>query len=127
MPLPGPYDLEIYGGGSLDRTFALFQDEAETIPVNLTGYRAIAQIRSSYYPAGTLYATFGTNSPYSGITIPTPANGEIVLGTIDRTLLDACPQDRTLVWDLFIYVVGGVELPVLAGNCIVHKYVTRVP
>lgn len=122
--LAGRYNLTHDAGSTLSRTFALTLASA---PVNLAGYRARMQVRDTWLPTGTVYAAFGTTSPDSGITIPTPSNGRIVLGPIDRTDLADIPPGTVCVWDLFIYVPSGEEIRVLYGTFTLKPIATEVP
>lgn len=111
-------------GTTLSYTFLY---EIDDVAVNLTGYRARLQIRSAWLPDGEVYATFGTTSPDSGLTIPTPTNGTIVWGPVDRTTLDDVPPNTTCVWDLFIYQASGVEYRILYGTFFLRPIATEVP
>lgn len=124
--LAGNLDIVHDGGSTLDRTFAL--TDSLSAPIDLTGYRALMQVRSSWLTTGTLYLSFGTTAPFSGLTIPTPANGQIILGPIDRALLVTIPNDGKLcVWDLFIYQPSGTEQRILYGIFQVRQIATEVP
>ena len=126
MPLAGRLDIVHDGGSTLSRTFALTDSLGAAI--NLTGYLALMQVRATWNPGGALYASFGTTAPYSGLTIPTPANGQIILGPIDRTALAGIPATGEMfVWDLFIYQPAGVETRILFGNFRLRQIATEVP
>lgn len=46
MTTPARYDLEVYRGDTNAWTFTLWTDEAATVPMDLTGYVAHAQVRT---------------------------------------------------------------------------------
>lgn len=126
MPLAGQYDIAIDGGATFSKTFALTSGGVAT---DLTGFRALMQVRSDWLSnGGTLLASFGTTAPFTGLTIPTPANGQIVLGPIDRTALVNIPADgRWRVYDFFIYQPSGVEERLFYGRFQNRQFATEVP
>lgn len=64
---PGTVNLAFLGGGTYTTTIQLFQDAAQTMAFDLTGYTPALVIGTA------LTLTVG-----SGLAVPTPANGTIV-------------------------------------------------
>jgi hypothetical protein len=83
---PGRFDLKLYRGDSYAWQFTLWEDDAQTIPVDLTGFEVAAEIRNE--SAGTVYATLGT-------TITGTNTIEMKLSAVQ---CQACPAKG--VWDL---------------------------
>ena len=109
--IPGTYDLCLYRGDTARWQFRLWQDEAKTMPVDLTGASVLAQIRSG--PGGAVQATPGT-----AVVLP-----NLIDMVLDATA-SAALQPRG-VWDLEVtYASGDVATP-LRGNVIVQQDVTR--
>lgn len=109
--IPGTYDLCLYRGDTSRWQFRLWQDEARTMPVDLTGAAVLAQIRAG--PTGNVQAT--------------PTTSIIPPNLIDMVLTAA--QSASLaaggVWDLEItYASGDVATP-LRGRVQVQQDVTR--
>jgi hypothetical protein len=113
---PGRFDLKVYQGAKLDKTFT-WKDSGGS-PIDITGYTARAQIRDRVGGAVILNMTSGT--------------GEIVLGdaagTIQLLVLSAVtaalkPVDG--VWDLELVTAGGEVTRLLEGKGNVFAEVTR--
>jgi hypothetical protein len=108
---PGDYPLTLYRGDTYHWQFTLWTDDAKTVPADLTGATAKAEIRDT--PGGsTIVATVCV------ITLP---------NIVDMQLLAAA--SATLppkgVWDLQItYTSSGSVMTVLAGQVLVTADVT---
>ena len=109
--IPGTYDLCLYKGDTGRWQFRLWQDEARTMPVDLTGATVLAQIRSG--PGGTVQATLAT-------TVNLPNMIDAVLAAADSAAL----QPRG-VWDLEITYSSGDVATALRGGVSVQQDVTR--
>src|SRR5580765_7264627 len=72
---PGQYDLELYRGDTARYRFVLWQDEAKTLPIDLTGVTVTAQIRDQPN-SGTirLQLTCATTLPNT-IEVTVPSDG----------------------------------------------------
>jgi hypothetical protein len=115
-----PYPLTIDQGAT--RTLVVqYQQRASGVdtPVNLTGYTARMQLRTSYAAASS---TLSLTSPSSGIVI-TPLTGTITV-TITATQTAALAAGR-YVYDLEIESAGGEVTRVLDGIATVTPEVTR--
>lgn len=122
----GTLNLVIDAGTTYSDTVTVYNETGAVF--NLTGYGAILQVRSTWIASGTLFATFGTAT--SGITIPTPANGQILIGPIDRTLLadlGTMTVDTLYVWGLNIFVAGAAEIGILRGTFRIRPTAVAVP
>ena len=109
--IPGVYDLCLYRGDTSRWQFRLWQDEAKTMPVDLTGATVLAQIRSG--PGGAIQAT------PTAVIVP-PNLIDMVLSAADSAALGGGG-----VWDLQVtYASGDVATP-LRGRVQVQQDVTR--
>jgi hypothetical protein len=90
-----------------------------TVPINLTGYTAALQIRSlPESPTAVLSLTTG-----SGITIPTPTNGTVVVqATANQTRAIVA---GTYYYDIEITSQGGIVYRLAQGQVVVSAEVTR--
>ena len=117
MALGNRYDLEIKQGATLSLT-ATWKDSTDT-PVNLTGYTARMQVRSTYDATSTILSlTSG-----SGITLGGSA-GTIAI-TASATVTAALTAPWAGVWDLELVSGGGVVTRLLEGAASVSPEVTR--
>ena len=99
--MPGNYDLNVYRGDTGRWAFLLWQDAAKTVPVDLTGAVAAAQIRDR--PAGTTLANTACTITGNRIDVLlAPANSQ------------ALPSRA--VWDLQVTASGGDVTTILAGR-----------
>ena len=110
---PAKYDIEIFQGSYLKRTFLY---KVSGVPLDLTGYTARAQIRSS--PSTTMIKQFT-------VTIPVPTSGQIVL-----ELLATETAALTFVsakWDLELVPPTGEAYAsrILMGDVFCSKEITR--
>jgi hypothetical protein len=94
---PGKYDLAIYRGDTYAWQFAMWQDAASTVPLNLTGVIPAAEIRNA--SAGRVYVTF----------TPTITQPNIVLLKLSAVDSAKCPA--TGVWDLQLTFPTGPPGP----------------
>jgi len=117
---PGTYPLNLYRGDTGRWRFQLWDDIDKTIPTDLTGVVAVAQIRDM--PSGKLLAPLGC-------TIVLPNVVEMVLEAVDSMKLPTeagCVSSTSTAgaWDLELtYPVGDV-LTLLAGPVKVTADVT---
>lgn len=117
MALGNRYDLEIKQGATLSLT-ATWRDSTGTA-VNLTGYTARMQVRSTYDAASTILSlTSG-----SGITLGGSA-GTIAI-TASATTTAALTAPWSGVWDLELVSGGGEVTRLLEGAATVSPEVTR--
>jgi hypothetical protein len=107
---PGKYDLAIYRGDTYAWQFAMWQDAASTVPLNLTGVIPAAEIRNA--SAGRVYVTF----------TPTITQPNIVLLKLSAVDSAKCPA--TGVWDLQLTFPNGDVNTVIAGTVTVTADVT---
>jgi hypothetical protein len=118
MALGNRYDLEIKQGATLSLT-ATWKDSTGTA-INLTGYTARMQVRSTYDAATTILSL-------------TSAAGDIVLGgsagtiaiTASATVTATLTAPWAGVWDLELVSGGGVVTRLLEGSANVSPEVTR--
>lgn len=111
--MPGCWDLEIYRGDTGRWSFLLWKDAAKTVPVDLTGASAAAQMRSA--PGGTVLASFTCNISATN--------------RIDMLMLPASSETLKpgrVCWDLQIIDSVGNVTTVLAGRVSVTADVTQV-
>lgn len=117
MALGNRYDLEIKQGATLSLT-ATWKDSTGTA-VNLTGYTARMQVRSTYDATSTILSlTSG-----SGITLGGSA-GTIAI-TASATTTAALTAPWSGVWDLELVSGGGEVTRLLEGAATVSPEVTR--
>lgn len=107
--------LEVVDGYDFSLVVAMVDDAVPAAPVDLTGRVYTAHVRHA--PDGALLTAFT-------VTVPTPANGEVVLSLDEAqtaVLADAGPAG--LSWSLK-EDAGGVTTAVLAGPVLVRRVVT---
>lgn len=117
-------DICIFQGATFNQT--LFWEVGDPpAPVNLTGYSAKMQIRSSHKSKVVILEL---SSPSSGITLGT--SGDYTTGAINLTIgasttaqLSVCDGAKP-VYDLEM-TSGGVVTRILQGNVIIAPEVTR--
>jgi hypothetical protein len=107
----GKYNLIIEQGATFSRTFT-YKNSAGTA-VDLTGYTAAAQIRSSFS---------ATEKTDLTVSIPTPANGQIVV-SLTATETAALTLESG-VWDLEL-TYGATVTRLLQGTYTLSKEVTK--
>jgi len=112
---PGRYNITCYQGATFDRTFTVTIDD---VPLNLTGYSAAMQVRS------TLDASSAAVSLTSGSGITLGGTAGTIGVTIASTATAALEPEQ-YVYDLEITSGGGVTDRILMGNFIVSGEVTR--
>jgi len=112
MALPTTYDLGIYRGDTFRMQLTAWQDDAETIPLDLAGATATAEIRSK--AGGKLLATIDVT-----LTAPNIVDLEL-LPAVTATL---APGKRA--WDLEVSLANGDTRTVLAGAVTVVADVTN--
>lgn len=115
----GKHNITIEQGSTWTMTLTLYEDEAKTTPLDLTGYTARMQIRS-FKESSTILDEFTTEN--GGITI-SGANSNIMTITASATDTEAY-SFRTGVYDLEI-VLSGVVARIMEGDVEVSFEVTR--
>lgn len=112
------YNLTIDQGATWYQTVTY--KDANGNPINLTGYSAALQLRTSYSAAS---ASLSISTSTTGITIPTPANGTIVINVPAVTTAALIAQDY--VYDLEITSGTGVVTRLIQGTAVVSPEATR--
>jgi hypothetical protein len=114
---PANYNLVIYQGANLSQVFT-WQDSNQT-PVNLTGYTARMQARTS----------IEAPTPFIDLT---NANGGVTLGgsagtvTVTMTATQTAAITETVgIYDLELVSPGGIVTRFLQGTVVISREVTR--
>ena len=110
MTQPGKYDLSLYRGDSFEWRFQLWEDEARTDPVDLTGATVAAEFRDK--SGGLTIVAFRCV-----VTLP-----NIIDVFMDAAMWAGAPA--TGVWDLQITFLDGEVRTVVAGKVAVTADVT---
>lgn len=71
--------LTIEQGYLFTVTFSIYSDEALSVPVDLTGYSAEFKVRTPTSESTTPVIDVNTTDDPSKISIPTPANGAVLI------------------------------------------------
>lgn len=112
---PGTLDLTMYRGATFG-PLTLQCERADQSVVNLTGYIAEAQVRSA--PNKPLILDLAP-------TIPTPANGKVVIYFTDEQT-EAITLHGIFTWDFFLINPSGERLgPFVAGTFTIKLPVTK--
>lgn len=106
-------NIDAYSGETLSLSFVC--KDAAGAAVNLTGYTARAAVRTT--PTAT--AVTLNLSP----TIPTPANGTVLVNVSDETT--ATIPAGIYYWDLVLDVPGGSVIYIAGGTIKFRTLVTR--
>lgn len=117
MSTTGRYDLIIEQGATLTRTFSY--QTSSGVAINLTGYTARMQIRSSY-KATTIIATLTTEN--GGISI-TPSTGSVTI-LMSATATAALSPGLIGVYDIEL-ITGTTVIRLIEGEVIVNPEVTK--
>lgn len=104
------YSLEIYRGDSYARRFLLWSDTASSVPVDLTGVTAAAQIRAA--PDLPVMVT-----PVCVVTLPNII--DLHVAAADSALADSGR------WDLQLTYSDGTIQTVLSGRVLVTADITQ--
>jgi hypothetical protein len=108
---PATFPLKVYQGDTYSWSFALWQDRARTLPVDLTGVTAKAEIRDR--PGGPLVLPL----PLS-ITLP-----NMIVADLSRD--DSLRLERRNgVWDLQLTLDDGTVTTIVSGHVLVTASVT---
>lgn len=112
--MPGSYPLALYRGDSYTWQFRVWEDEAHTVPVDLTGATAAAEIR--YTPGGTDILTLTC-----AVTAP-----NMIDVTLPASAWDTFPVKKTgtPAWDLQVTFPGGEVVTYLAGPATLTSDIT---
>jgi hypothetical protein len=120
--LPEKYDLRLYRGDSYAWSFVLWEDDAHTIPVDLTDATPAAELRNK--PGGetivVLACAIVTTPPGPG-----PERTNTVAVDLDAALWDGAPGLLAGAWDLEITYPDGSVRTVVAGKVTVTADVTH--
>lgn len=120
--IPGTFDLDLYQGDSHAWEFRLWDDEAKTIPTDLTDISPLAQVRMSR--GGRLILTMTTT-----VDVSTPGISKI-LGSItaaDWAAVEVCSPAQTAWWDLQLrHTIDGTVQTVLQGRAYITADVSEV-
>ncbi len=118
--MAGRYDLDIDQGGTFTRTF-VYKDSTGVVQ-DLTGFTAATMIRKTHNAVGV---PIFDGSTFPGVlTIPTPADGSIILTLTDEQT-QALPAPFEGVWDLEIEDAAGAVTRLLEGKVLISPNVTR--
>lgn len=107
---PGTYPLIIYRGDTYAWRFVLWQDQAKTIPVDLTGFAVAAEIRDK--PAGKTIQAISL-----GVTLP-----NIISASLTGAQTGQLPASGR--WDLQLTDFTGWISTILAGPVTVTGDIT---
>lgn len=110
--LPSNYDLVLYRGDYFSMNITV-KDNAGT-PINLTGYTAKSQIRTSYDAVSAYDAT---------CTITDPTNGKVSITFPSSVMTTVTPGDY--IWDFQVTQPDGNVRTFLAGDVKVYGEVTK--
>ena len=110
---PGELPLDLYRGDTYQWRLILWQDEARTVPADLTGATAAAEIRDK--PGGTLLATM----------VCVVEQPQFINMTLPASEWEDWCKTRSAVWDLEITMPGDVVLTVLRGQVTITLDVTE--
>jgi len=113
----GTYNFIIEKGTTFTRTVTWTDSEGD--PIDLTGYTARMQGRASMDSTTTL---FSLTSPSTGISIPTPANGALII-TLTDTQTTNLPCGG--VHDLELVSPSGTVTRLFQGSFDISNEVTR--
>jgi hypothetical protein len=113
----GTYNMIIEQGTDITRTFTYTDDAG--VAFNLAGYTARMQGRASIQSTATIFDLTTANG---GLSIPTPANGTIVM-TMTSAQTSAYPCDG--VYDLEIIDSSGKVTRLVEGQFTLSGEVTR--
>lgn len=105
--------VNAYSGATLSLSFTCKDDAGD--PVDLTGYTARAEVR----PTISSDEVTLDLSP----TIPTPANGVILVSVPDE--LTAAVAPASYVWGLVLETPAGGVIPIESGPIIFRQIVPR--
>jgi hypothetical protein len=109
---PGKYDLNIYKGDSYKWRFTLWADADRTVPVDLTGATAAAEIRDR--SGGTVIVALELTFPDPGINVI-----EAALSNVDSA---RCPAKA--LWDLQVTFPEGDVQTMVAGSVVTTADIT---
>jgi len=113
MSQPGVFDLSIYRGDTYGWRFMLWEDEAKTMPFDLTGADAAAEVRRQSGGEPVLPMT---------VTVTLPNTIDVTLPADESALL---PTGGNGVWDLQLtWPVGNIVRTVVRGSVNVTGDVT---
>jgi hypothetical protein len=111
---PGKYNLDLYRGDSYAARFVLWQDDASTIPVDLTGATVAAEIRDK---------SAGLKIVELDVTVTVP---NIVDVYMTPDMYTDCPAKG--VWDLQVtFADGQVHTPIAGAVTITPDVTDSLP
>ena len=106
--------VNAYSGATLSLSFTCKDDAGD--PVDLTGFSARAEVRPTV-SSDTLTLDLAP-------TIPTPANGIIVVDIADE--VTALIEPGSYVWGLVLETDAGGVIPIESGPIVFRQIVPRV-
>lgn len=116
--IPGQYDLKLYQNATIN-VLIEWLDGATTLPIDLTGWSAVATFRETVDDINPLFTL-------------SSANGTIVLGGVNGTIHLLAPSPAATVfdvtkgeWDLLVTNQDGQTDAVLRGNVRFVRSITR--
>lgn len=112
MARPGNYPLALYRGDSYSWQFVLWEDDAHTLPSDLTGVTAAAQVRDK--PGGAIVMAMTCD-----VDLPNTINVNLAAAA----WAPSGPKG-TAAWDLQLTYADDSVVTVLAGQAIITQDVT---
>lgn len=112
----GASDLQLTQGDTWN-TYVRYEQPKDT-PVDLTGYTANCKVKKT--PTSTAVLDLSTST--SGLTIPTPANGQIHFDVSAATM--AAIEPGVYCYDLELIDGSGVKTTILAGTLTIVAEIT---
>jgi len=110
--MPSNWDLKIYEGDTV--RFTVTVTDANDVPINLTGYSAAAQLKTSFSDATPVAFTCTITTPASGVV-------EVYLAPATTAALIA---GTSYIWDFQLTEPDGDVRTYLAGDVTVVPEVT---
>lgn len=117
--LPEKYDLRLYRGDSYSWSFVLWEDDAFTVPVDLAGATAAAELRNK--PGGESIIVLSC----AVVSTPSPPRTNTVAVDLAAALWDDAPGLLAGAWDLEITYPDGSVRTVVSGKVTVTADVTH--
>ena len=110
-------NIDLYPPGAFSRTWTVYSDAARSVPQDLTGWGARAQVRTDVTPDGLLLGEFGIT--ISGSTVTITASGAVVMSWL------AGWRRRGGAWDLVLVAPdGSLYPPLVGGRATIHPNVS---
>lgn len=125
---PALIDLTVPQGSTVQFFYQLFTDEAYTLPMDLTGYSALSQIRK--YPGstiieGTIPITLGVKFE-NGVIVPAALTlGGISLDFSDTVTSSIPIREEEYVYDVWLIDSSGIKRMIMTGSLNLVDQVTQ--